>query len=526
MGRRLSEHAAVSVKGSFFLIIGNSISLVLNAAGVILVALMLTPSEYGLFTITLVLPTFFNLFSSWGIDSALVQYIARSRSQNKTDHIENIVWTGIRFKLLIGGSLSLILFLFADVLSSFVLKKPEIGEFVRVASLIVMSQSIHSASISVLAGFEKMDYRAIVNVIQSLVKGVFSPLLVYLGYGIRGVVVGHTLSYVVAALVGLSLVASLTRSLTKKGDAEPSPDWLKQMLDYGLPLYIGSITTGVAVQFRGFLLSWFIPDNLIGNYGVASWFSIFIGVIGTSLGVTFFSTFSKYDAINEPKKIRDIFQGSIRYSTLFLSPLIFLFINVSRPIIYTIFGGKYPFAPLYLSLLLIPSLFVGIGSLSVLRLFNSQGDTRVSMNISVIGSITTILLSLIFAYIWNMEGLLFSYIISGLAQNLLAMLVLKKKYNIGPDLRHTVKTLLSSFLSGGLTFSFLWFFSTAIPLANLLISIGLFILSYLFLAPIMGALDMMDIRNLDAMFRNLKIIYPFARIILDIEEMILNQISK
>ena len=154
MGRRLSEHAVVSVKGSFALLIGNSIALVLNATGVILVALMLTPSEYGLFTLTLVLPTFFNLFSSLGIDPALVQYIARSRSQNKTDNIENLVWTSLRFKLLIGGGLSLILFLFADVLTSFVLKKPEIGEFVRVASLIVLSKSIHSASISVLAGFE------------------------------------------------------------------------------------------------------------------------------------------------------------------------------------------------------------------------------------------------------------------------------------------------------------------------------------------------------------------------------------
>ena len=78
---RIEETAAQSIKGGFILLIGNSVSLVVNAVGVVLVARMLSPSEYGLFTVIMILPSFLSLFTRWGIDQALVNFIAKYRSQ-------------------------------------------------------------------------------------------------------------------------------------------------------------------------------------------------------------------------------------------------------------------------------------------------------------------------------------------------------------------------------------------------------------------------------------------------------------
>ena len=82
----LGEVAATSAKGSFTLFVGNSVALLVNAAGSILVARMLSPSEYGLFSVSLVIPGLFMLFSDWGVNSALFQFIARSRSQDARAH--------------------------------------------------------------------------------------------------------------------------------------------------------------------------------------------------------------------------------------------------------------------------------------------------------------------------------------------------------------------------------------------------------------------------------------------------------
>ena len=164
----LGEVAATSAKGSFTLFVGNSVSLLVNAAGTILVARMLSPSEYGLFSVSLVIPGLFMLFSDWGVNSALVQFIARSRSQDKLGRIRGYQRTGFIFNLMVGGVLSLILWIFSDVLATVLLRRPEAGQLVRVASLLVLFQPMHNIAVAMLAGLERMDYRAAVNVSQSL----------------------------------------------------------------------------------------------------------------------------------------------------------------------------------------------------------------------------------------------------------------------------------------------------------------------------------------------------------------------
>ena len=51
----IGDEAATFVKGSFTLFVGNFISFIVLAAGSILVARMLSPSDYGLYGVSLVL---------------------------------------------------------------------------------------------------------------------------------------------------------------------------------------------------------------------------------------------------------------------------------------------------------------------------------------------------------------------------------------------------------------------------------------------------------------------------------------
>ena len=83
MSDRIEETIESSVKGSFTLFIGNFIALVINAAGSVVVALLLSPSDYGLFAISLVIPSLFMLFTDWGVNQTLVRIIAKNRSQNQ-----------------------------------------------------------------------------------------------------------------------------------------------------------------------------------------------------------------------------------------------------------------------------------------------------------------------------------------------------------------------------------------------------------------------------------------------------------
>lgn len=524
MSDHLSDSTSSPVSGSFTLLIGNSVALIFTAVGSVLVALMLSPSEYGLFSITLVLPNMFCLFSDWGINQGLVRYIAQYGSSGKLGDVSDLATTGYIIKFIIGSILSLILFLSADFLAVFLLKRPEIGGFIKLTSALVLSQSIYSTAIAILAGSEKMNYRAAINILQSIVKGGVSPLLVYLGYGISGVIFGHLFSFFIAAFIGLIFTRSIF-NLSNRLQYKRVKENAKLLLLFGFPLYIGNIVLGFTLSIRGLLLSWFTSNETIGNYSISSWFIIYIGIITSSIDVNLFSTFSKYNFKNETKKVKEIFQGSIRYFSMLLLPIICLSIIVSKPLIYTIFADKYPQAPLLLSIRLIPIIFIGIGSAFNIGLLNSQAETRASALIIIISSLISIILSTIFIYYWGITGLVSSYILSSCIKYLLGVYIIRKKYNVEPNINHAIKILISSLISMVLTYAFLYYYST-LPLVDLFCGVTIFTVSILLVAPLIGVIEIFDINNLHSMLRGLKIIYPFTRPILDFEYNILKLRSR
>jgi len=523
----VDDAAAIAARGGFTTFVGSTLSLLIRAAGGILVARMLSPSEYGLFAIVLVAPGLFGVFSDWGVNSALTRFTARYRAEGKPWRVRELVRVSFLFKLAVGGALSLALFLSADLLAAFMLNRPEIGGFVRMVSLIILSQSIYNTSLSVLAGMELMDRRAMVNISQSVVKGICSPILVYIGLGVSGAIIGYVLSYAVAASVGFILTFSSTQERSTQFEEKSGfQDTLRIMMVFGSPLFLGGLIGGLVGRFRSILLTWFASNDMIGNLNVASQFTVLVGLVTNSIGIALYPIFSKFNHSMEPEKTRAAFRSSVRYSTMIVLPYVALIAALSKPGIYTLFSEKYPQAPLYLSLLMIPQLLVGLGSLSIGLFLYSQGDTKTSLKIGAINSGISLLLSPFFIWKWGVEGLITSGIVLSLTGNFMGLYVLHKKYSISPDLRHTWRTLLCSAFSVGLAYGVVRLLPSLTKLLILFIGSGVFLAAHLVLAPVTGALEKRDIENLDLMLRELRIIYPLARLLLGLEEKIMRLMTR
>ncbi len=518
----MGEAAASYVKGGFTLFVGSLVSLVVQAVGSILVARMLSPAEYGLYGVSFVLPSFFLLFSNWGVDAALTRFVSRYSSEGKRLEIWRLSRVGLMFNVVVGVVLSLVLFLSADFLSVFVLRRPMAGGIVKVASLLVLLQSFYSTVISILTGLERMDLRSAVAVFQAIIKGSSSPVMVYLGFGVTGPLISQILSYFVASVVGVFLIAKSSSLADEAGNTSLFfGESLGLMLEFGLPLFFGGLLTGIAGKLQGFLLSWFVSDEVFGNYHVAMNFSMLVGLVTGSIAVTLFPAFSKLSHFLEPEKARGAFMGSVRYTSLFVIPIIILMAVVSEPMIYVLYTVRYPDAPMYLVLMLAPTLLVGLGSLSMGNFFNSQGDTRTSMKIGLVNSIVSILLSPVLIWKWGVSGLLVTLIISSVTGNMFANFVLRKRYGFHSDVRHTFKTLVCSVISASVSYGVIQFLPISVPIFSLIMGSVVFFVVYLFLIPVMGVIDQGDIANLDQMLRAVPLVSFFALPLLGIEKKIL-----
>jgi len=195
--------AKLSARGGLKLFLGVSISSIVSAVGVILLMRLLTPSEYGLVTIAMISPALIALFRDWGVNSAMIKYVAQYRSENRISRVRNVMASGLLFELVVGVSLSLGSFLLAGFLAANVFHRAEAKILIEIASLTILAGSFLTASQSTFIGFERMEFNGLTMICQSCLKCFLAPFLVFIGYSSLGAVLGQTVALIIAGIVGI-----------------------------------------------------------------------------------------------------------------------------------------------------------------------------------------------------------------------------------------------------------------------------------------------------------------------------------
>jgi O-antigen/teichoic acid export membrane protein len=195
---------------------------------------------------------------------------------------------------------------------------------------------------------------------------------------------------------------------------------------------------------------------------------------------------------------------------------------LSKEFIFFLYGSKYQEAPLYLMLNMLIFLSAGLGSVTINSLFNSQGDTKISFIMSFINIILSIPLASIMIPLYNVQGLIASNIISLLISMSYGLYKMKKMYNIQIEWFSSFKIVTSSLLSSLLVYSFLNVTPVLNPILSLALGWGIYLISFLFFAPLVGAIELEDLNILEGLIVELHLIYPLLKLFLKIERKIVN----
>ena len=503
MGKAI-RMAKVSAKGGFSLFLGVSLSTVISAVAVFLVAALLTEDEYGLYTIAFIPPTLLALFRDWGINSAMIRYLAQFRSQDKTNEMRNILTSGLLFESALGILLSLVSFSLAGFLATNVFNRPETKTIIEIASVIIFANSLSVASQSTFIGFERMEFHSLTLIFQSCLKVFLSPLLVLFGYGIPGAVLGHVMSVLVTSTLAITIFIFLfyrkTRGPGKFGLNLSGT--LRTMLRYGLPLSVSTILHGLLAQFYNFLMVIYCSDSIIGDYSIALNFSMLVTFFTTPISTVLFPSFSKLDAEKETEILKTVFQSSVKYATLFTIPATTAIMVLSEPLVSTLFGQKYSHAPLFLTLYAVNFLYTGLGSLSLASFLNGQGKTKFTMKLTLLTTSIGLPLSTILIPKFGIKGLIATTLVSGIPSLATGIWWIRKHFNLTVDWNSSTKIFAASATAAAITHTVLsqlgfnhWI--------KLTIGGTIFLITYCATTPLIRAVNKTDINNLREMLKEL-----------------------
>jgi stage V sporulation protein B len=509
----------ITVTGSFQLFIGKAVSTIILAVGSLILAWLMVPAEYGLYSIALVPSITMSLFHDWGIKQAMTKYIVHYKSTGNDENIHDIIAAGLIFKVATGLVLSLLSLFLASFISTTFFNRPDITPLISIASITILSESLLTAAQSNFIGFERMKVSSFIMVCQSIIKSIASPLLVLVGYGAIGAVLGYTVSSVVAGIIGVTMLYFLLFKNLKKSKSHWTDKikTLKTMLRYGVPLSISTIVESFLIQFYAFLMAFYCSDVMIGNYQIAINFAIILSFFTFPIATVLFPAFSKLDPKSEPQLLRTVFVSAAKYAALFLVPATMATIVLSEPMVSTLFGQKWVYAPFFLTLYVIDNLFVLFGSLIVYSFLAGVGETKILLKLSLLNLSLGIPLAFILIPTYGIIGVILGTLFAGIPELFLSVYWLWKHYNAKPDFKVSAKIFLAAAIATMATYFSFNLLATA-DWIKLAIGGAIFLAIYIITAPIIGAISQKDIQTLRTMFSGLGVISKLINIPLTLAE--------
>ena len=435
-------------RGGFFLVLGNVISAAVSAISVLIIARILGPENYGLYAISMIVPSLLTLFLKLGMDTGLIKYLASLRVNNKENRIAKLLIHAVSFKSITGLTLTVVCFTFSDYFARYILQRPEITPYIQLASLLIVLQEVLYTLNSAFVGMDRAEYNALTTDTQAILKAVISALLVILGFGIYGALTGYVASYVAACILGFAIFTlKIYRPLNhsnNNGNSGELLENLKLLTKYGFPLYLSVLIGGFTAQYQNILLAIFTSNVDIGNFKAATNFNILITTISVPIATSLLPAFSKIEL--ESEGVKNLFKHSVKYTSMVILPIATLILIYSREMVKIIYGENYTTASYFLSLSMLQYYLIGIGGLVLGSLFNGLGETKLSLKITIVRSTTLIILALILTYLFKIPGLILAILVSSLVGNMYGLSIAKSKFKVEIETKKILRVYLSSLI--------------------------------------------------------------------------------
>lgn len=500
MGDSLTNLGEESTRGSFILVGGVVIATIISAVVSILVARFLGPEDYGIYSLSLVVPQIFFLVTDFGIREGIIKFTIEAEKKGQIGLGLKVIKYGILIRALAGVLSFFLLFVSADFIAEVVLQRPNLGFFVRIASVSVIFQALYSTSAYAYIGLDRALQSSVITQVQSVVKAVVSVLLVVLGFGITGAVLGYIFGFIVGGLIGVLSLWMYFRGFDDYVDSEQLALSLKKLIRYGAPLYFSVLMIGFMPQFFDILLAFFVSNADIGNFKATANFMLLLMIVAQQLTASLLPAFTKLSGTSV-SETNSFFDKSHKYITLVIIPITVLLIVFSNEIVQFLYGSVYADAGFFLAIYSSLYFLTGFGYLILPSLFNGMGKTSETLKMNAVTFGLAVLLSPLTTSLFGIPGLIVTIVFSYAVGSIFGMYTAKKCLDVTFDKRGLFRIYVVAFLS--VLPAFLLVMDFAI-FPKMVVGVGVYFFVYLTLIPLLKIVDKSEIELLERYILKIK----------------------
>ncbi len=404
-----SELGAQTAGTASYVLIGKLSSIIFLGAAFIILARLLGPSEYGVYTLALGAAGFFGAVGNLGVSTAMNKFIPEHVYKKDKKALEELLANAFFVTIITGVVLSLLSIAFSSFIASYIFHDPAYTLVIEIASVSILSSMLFGAAYSALLGFNKGQHIAMINTTQAVIQSVLSVTFVLLGFGAAGPILGMIFGYTTAFLYSIYLI------YVKNGLrilVAPSAKAIRKIFSFSLPIAASGALGGAAGNLSVIVLGAYATTVVLGNVGIASRVSGLIDIISGSISVSLLSMYSTTLASkNISKKINKFYNYTIYYSFILLTPILLFIATLAKPFSYVAFSGIYSIAPIYITIMCMGTIVSIIGGYASTLLISAN---KVKEVLKYNAAIALAEIVLLFVFVPLFKGMGFVALIYGI----------------------------------------------------------------------------------------------------------------
>ena len=433
--------AQTIAKNAGILYIARIITLSLSLIFTIYIARYLGDVDFGKYSFAVAFTALFGIFIHLGLDILITRDVSRDKSK-ASKYLGNIS--------IIRVLSSIIIFILIIITINLMNYPSDTITVVYIFGLYVIFTSFANIFKSTFCAFEKMEYQAIIEIIERIIIVSLGMFVLFSGYGLIEIAS-------VFLLGGIFDVISSFLICSKKfvkPKFEIDLNFWRRSIKEAYPFLLALTFVMIFFRIDTIMLSVMKGDAVVGWYSAAYTLVIGLGIISGPLLSAIFPVMSRF--FNSSKEaLQTVYERVFRYLFMIGLPIAVGTTLLADKIIPLVYGEQYINSIIALQILVWAQLFVFLNNTTG-NVLNSINEQKMNMKIAAIGAVTNVILNLILIPDFSYIGAGISTVITEGLVLILCYRFLSNRLCSLPLLRIGIKPLLAALLFGCFIFYFKW----------------------------------------------------------------------
>lgn len=295
----------------------------LNLLAIVIIALYLSPTEFGLMAFGLVILGYFEVLQGFGLGAFLI---------STREDIEEAAHAVFAFAVGASAAIFAFLWLVADLVARF-FDQPPLADILRFLSVALLIEAVAQVHNSLLQRELKFRIKVFPEIGRGLVKGLLSIALAAAGFGVWALVYGH-----IAGTLAWTIILLLVRPWRPR--RLPRLTVLETAVRYGVNILGGAICNTIPRSLDQVLIGKFLGAAPLGLYALAQRMpQLALRTVGIEATKVIHPIMSQMQP--DPEALRRYYYGLVRYFALTIFPAGVMLAAITGPLIHLIYKAEW-----------------------------------------------------------------------------------------------------------------------------------------------------------------------------------------